>query len=82
MFMGFMYYDNDPKADLKTKVLRLAERYAARFGKRPSVCIIHPSLVPSTNGIGIEIKGKREVMPNNFWIGFDQQPAQAGRGEG
>jgi len=73
MFAGFMYYDNDPKADLKTKVLRLAERYAARFGKTPNVCHVHPSLVPATNGIGIEVKGMREVMPNYFWFGVREQ---------
>lgn len=69
MFAGFMYYDNDPKADLKTKVLRLAERYAARFGQRPNVCRVHPSLAPEKNGWGIEVEGMAEVMPNHFWLG-------------
>ncbi len=70
MFTGFMYYDGDTKADLKTKVLRLAARYSARFGQTPNVCIVHTSLIPAVNGWGIEVKGKREVMPNHFWIGM------------
>lgn len=73
MFMGFMYYDNDTREDLKTKVLRLAARYSARFGQTPNVCIMHPGLVPAVNGWGIEVKGMREVMPNYFWIGVREQ---------
>ncbi len=47
--IGLLWFDDDPKRDLKQKVGNAARRYAERFGRQPTVCYVHPSML---NGLG------------------------------
>jgi hypothetical protein len=55
MNIGMLWFDNDAKADLADKVERAASYYQKKYGKRPDLCYIHPSMVPpATNGDSAE----------------------------
>jgi hypothetical protein len=84
MKIGMLWFDNDPKADLKVKIERAASYYSKKYGQSPNLCFIHPSMAPAPNGNGngsaagrslpIEIRTNRSVLPNHFWIGIADTP--------
>jgi hypothetical protein len=44
MKIGMLWFDNDPKADLKIKIERAASYYSKKYGQSPNLCFIHPSM--------------------------------------
>jgi hypothetical protein len=45
MNIGMLWFDNDPKANLDTKIERAALYYAKKYGKSPTLCFVHPSML-------------------------------------
>jgi hypothetical protein len=91
MNIGMLWFDNDPKAELTVKVERAANYYQSKYGKKPTLCVVHPSMMsaakskavelptrPSAQNSGIEIRTNRSVLPNHFWIGINAAPDQPG----
>lgn len=88
MKIGMLWFDNDPKADLKVKIERAASYYSKKYGRSPNLCFIHPSMAVNGNGnhhgngngrleagaAGIEVRTNRSVLPNHFWIGISESP--------
>jgi hypothetical protein len=75
MNIGMLWFDNDTKADLKTKVYRAADYYQRKYGKAPNLCFVHPSMVNGDNSWqnnGIELRTTRSVLPNHYWLGVQQ----------
>ena len=46
MNVGMLWFDNDPKIVLTAKVARAAKYYSNKYGKSPTVCFVHPSMMP------------------------------------
>lgn len=46
MNLGMLWFDNDPKATLDIKVERAATYYRHKYGKTPTLCFVHPSMLP------------------------------------
>jgi len=66
---GLLWYDSG-KSALTGKVERAAERYQAKFGRRPNVCYVHEgSLERETEWQGVRIVGAANVLPHHFWVG-------------
>ncbi len=62
MNIGMLWFDNDPKAGLDTKVERAAVYYRNKYGRTPTLCYLHPSMLPATgplpkNGHGADDSG-------------------------
>lgn len=68
--VGMLWFDNDPKADLALKVSRAVRYYEGKYGKKPTLCYVHPSMSDETRLDGVEIKTTRSVLPNHLWIGI------------
>ena len=81
MKTGMLWFDNDPKADLSTKIARAADYYVRKYGQRPSICFVHPTML---NGIvphapDIDVRPNRQVLPNHLWLGLPELvPVKAG----
>jgi hypothetical protein len=45
MNIGMLWFDNDPKVNLDTKIERAAVYYAKKYGKNPTLCFVHPSML-------------------------------------
>lgn len=71
MNIGMLWFDNDNKADLATKIQRAASYYHTKYGKAPNICLVHPRTLGNNTckGTGIEVKATRSVLPNHFWLG-------------
>jgi hypothetical protein len=51
MNIGMLWFDNDPKVNLDTKIERAALYYAKKYGKNPTLCFVHPSMLVNTASI-------------------------------
>jgi len=84
MNVGMLWFDNDSKDSLEIKVGRAATYYRKKYGKTPTLCFVHPSMLPedkstfqedsqnivySTNGI--EVRSNYSILLNHFWIGVN-----------
>lgn len=81
MNVGMLWFDNDPKSELTLKVERAATYYLNKYGKSPTVCFVHPSMLGAKvsesedaaeiKAGGIEVRPASTVLPNHFWIGVN-----------
>jgi len=80
MNIGMLWFDNDPKAEIDTKIKRAADYYHNKYGVIPNLCFIHPSMVNNASlrtqdekmsSGDIEVRTSRTVLPNHFWIGVN-----------
>lgn len=78
MNVGMLWFDNDLRMSLDGKVARAADFYSTKYGRKPTLCFVHPSMLsgqtqnsaPLSVG-GVEVRSNRSVMPNHFWIGVN-----------
>lgn len=85
MNIGMLWFDNDPKAGLGVKLERAASYYRQKYGQPPTLCFVHPSMLPPAAVVepekpalveaGIEVRSNRSVLPNHFWLGVRSAPA-------
>lgn len=84
MNVGMLWFDNDPRTALEGKVARAADYYRNKYGRTPTLCFVHPSMLPTPAAPvetgpetarlvadGVEVRSNRSVMPNHFWIGVN-----------
>ena len=85
MDIGMLWFDNDRKSSIPSKVERAARYYQKKYGVNPNLCYVHPKTANgekrgkkrSQKGMkGKSIKvGKilvlrdEKVLPDHFWIG-------------
>jgi hypothetical protein len=72
MDTGMLWFDNDPRKDLVTKINLASDYYFKKYGRKPDLCFVHPSMLSAdpTNAMGVEVRSNRMVMPNHFWMGL------------
>jgi len=79
MNIGMLWFDNDPKTSLDTKVTQAADYYRRKYGRSPDLCLVNPGILekalpqPEARHAGaIIIRPLRSVMPGHLWIGNDE----------
>lgn len=79
MKTGMLWFDNDPKVDLATKIARAAAYYQRKYGMRPDLCFVHPTMLSTSqpHSQGIEVRPNRQVLPNHLWMGIHDTAAAA-----
>ncbi len=73
MFLG--WYDDTPKKSVTEKIEEAIERFVAKFGEAPNVCLVNAENVVAIEGL--EVKAAPYVRPNHFWIGREEVPSEA-----
>jgi hypothetical protein len=75
MDIGMLWFDNDPKADVLSKVQKAAAYYSKKYGEAPNLCFVHPSMLPEpkTEAGEIAVRTNKTMLPNHFWIGVRSQ---------
>lgn len=74
MAIGMLWFDNDPKADLKVKIERAAAYYAKKYGSTPNLVFVHPSQGNGTTNVGdIEIRTTGSILRNHFLVCTENQ---------
>jgi hypothetical protein len=86
MDIGMLWFDNDQKTSVPSKVERAARYYQKKYGKNPNLCYVHPKMVKEEkvgkNGetktskqdslkIGkILVLKNEKILPDHYWIGI------------
>ena len=67
MNVGMLWFDNDPSMVMTAKVARAAKYYENKYGTHPTLCFVHPSMLPlngngksNGNGNGKQIPKKKD----------------------
>jgi hypothetical protein len=79
MNVGMLWYDNDPRTALPSKVTRAANYYRQKYGLVADLCLVHPSmlaeacpnLIEGETGL-VSIRPNRSIQPGHLWIGKDE----------
>lgn len=74
MDIGMLWFDNDPKVDLSGKVAKAAAYYQRKYGEKPNLCFVHPSMLPENQvkAGAVAVCSNSTIQPNHFWIGVQQ----------
>jgi len=77
MNAGMLWFDNDPRTDLITKLAQAADYFKRKYGYQPDVCFIHPTLASKMTDMpaGLAVKASQMIRPNYFWLGI-HEPTQ------
>jgi hypothetical protein len=71
MQTGMLWFDNHSQRDLETKLRRAVAYYENKYGSRPTMCHVHPSMLvgqpPEIAGVVIEPSNL--VLSHHFWLG-------------
>lgn len=80
MNIGMLWFDNNPKTEINTKIERAATYYSSKYRKKPNLCFVHPTMVKvepdeTTDSVmksgDILVRTSPSVLPNHFWIGVN-----------
>ena len=76
MDIGMLWFDNDPKSDVTSKVQKAAAYYRQKYGENPNLCFVHPSMISEkkTEAGEISVCTNKTMLPHHFWIGVQSQP--------
>jgi hypothetical protein len=87
MNIGMLWFDNDPKTEINSKIERAALYYRDKYGKQPNLCFVHPTMVgfeasdvpdSASKSGDISVRTSASVLPNHFWIGINGSNKSAG----
>jgi len=77
MLSGMLWFDNDPKTGLSTKIQRAVNYYQKKYGHHPNLCTVHPKMVEKETPESTELKieTSHQILLHHFWIGTSQEKA-------
>jgi len=85
MHTGMLWFDNDLRTSLDSKIQKAAQYYTNKYGRAPDLCLVHPTML---NGIQnnpkpdnpvlsdtrtITVRSYKPVLPGHIWIGVEDQ---------
>lgn len=75
MNRGMLWFDNNPKTNLASKIKQAAEYYRQKYGAAPNLCFVHPSMLAEKMAEEgkITIRTYRPVLPGYLWIGLAEK---------
>lgn len=72
MNTGMLWFDNDPKADIVTKISKAMAYYQKKYGQKPNLIYVNPGLKfesPAKTS-GVDILTDHMILPDHFWVGI------------
>lgn len=79
--MYLAWFDADRKKPVATKIAEAHQRYVAKFGRQPLVCLVNPQ--DASAEAAVELRPLNSIGRNCFWIGTDddQEREEAAQAE-
>lgn len=73
MQAGMMWFDNDKNTSLSAKVSKAAAYYQKKYGKKPDLCMVNPSMIDSKDKLDakITVRPYQPIVSGHLWIGID-----------
>ncbi|HET7010243.1 MAG TPA: hypothetical protein VFI11_05660 [Anaerolineales bacterium] len=78
MNIGMLWFDDDARRGLPERIARAAAYYAQKYGRTPTLCLMHPTTAGEALPArleGIELRTNRAVLREHLWIGIGETAA-------
>ena len=76
MHTGMLWFDNS-QSTLLVKIQKAVEYYRKKYGRRPDLCLVHPSMLEKDQNCaevdGLTVRPYRVVLPGHIWIGIEEK---------
>ncbi len=78
MEYGMLWFDNEAGRAVEEKVRQAAAHYERKYGDKPNVCFVHPSMLKGDgvqDGLladGVQVRPGRAILPDHFWVGVEE----------
>jgi hypothetical protein len=77
MHTGMLWFDNSNKT-VTEKIQGAVDYYVKKYGRKPDLCLVHPSMIDAPNGSsfssdGLTVRPFRPVLPGHIWIGIEDK---------
>lgn len=74
MHTGMLWFDDDQKSTLETKIKKAVEYYQKKYGRTPDLCLVHPSTMEGQQlPENMTVRPYRPVLPGHIWIGIEDK---------
>jgi hypothetical protein len=74
MNVGMLWLDTDHGDALESRLRRAAAYYAAKYGRRANLCIVHPDMVrdgPVASVGEMAVRVRTDIVRDHVWIGVE-----------
>ncbi|HMK08755.1 MAG TPA: hypothetical protein VK449_06945 [Anaerolineales bacterium] len=78
MRVGMLWLDPRDDSDLARRVARAAAYYADKYGRKATLCVVHPETAgeqPPSTVAELTLRVRPDVLRQHFWIGVDEAAA-------
>jgi len=81
MQVGLLWFDNDPRRALATKIEEAAVRYREKFGNTPDVCYVNGAELNGQNvvvtlaglpKVSLRVLAAPNILPHHYWLGVEE----------
>jgi len=75
MNVGMLWLDVEKGSDLCDRLSRAADYYAAKYGRRATLCLVHPETAgedPPATVADLAVRVRPDVLRMHFWIGVEE----------
>jgi len=76
MKTGMLWFDNS-QTTLTVKIQKAAEYYEKKYGRKPDLVLIHPSMLEQNQRQlevnKITVRPYRPVLPGHIWVGIEDK---------
>jgi hypothetical protein len=82
MNVGMLWFDADPRVNIKARLTRAVAYYQQKYGRVPNLCFIHPATAGDDlpeKVADIEVRTSKKILPDHFWLGVGLEPAASVR---
>jgi hypothetical protein len=75
MNVGMLWLDSEEGVDLARRVARAAEYYADKYGRKATLCVVHPETAgaePPNRVADLVLRVRPDALRQHFWIGVEE----------
>jgi hypothetical protein len=80
MNVGMMWWDGS-SLSLVAKIQKAIDYYQKKYGRKPDVCLVHPSMMEKDQTRvevdKLTVRPYHAVLPNHIWIGIEDKQESA-----
>jgi len=79
MKVGMLWLDTEQEIDLGRRVARAAAYYADKYGRKATMCVIHPDTAgeqPPASVAEVTVHVRPNALRQHFWIGVEEPVGQ------
>lgn len=77
MHTGMLWFDDDSRSTLDSKIQKAAQYYKNKYGRLPDLCLVHPTMLSGAQlparQSAITVRPYQPVLPGHIWIGVEDQ---------